>query len=455
MRAGRTRRGSRPRPLTRAVAALPASDARSRASIRATAGGANASQSAASPRRIVSAHAIDPVPAARQRPTAQTSVAETSSSMADQRARGARCGQSAPSRSSASGGMPQLGHARAAARRVAAPGGHDERARVVARERGRAAEEPASPVQSPASCSSASTTTLAPMTDVRSLGAVEARVEALDRAALPDVERLAGGHGGLIRRRKRCGRPGRGRPARGATAPPSSPAPRMAIVCIATVLYTSAPRQPMRWPMLEGKCAHRHRRLSRHRSRRLRRRCSPRARRRHQRHRSGAPATTRSAARSRLRPIRVASIAARCPHHARRCEARRLAVDRFGGLDILINNAAFGGLVDVASMDEADWQQRDRHEPDRRLRCCHEAIPHMKARGGGWIINISSLAREELVRRRRGVLRVEGRAERVRRGPDAGAAPRGHPRQHRHARVGADGVLAWGRRARHGVEAGA
>jgi NADP-dependent 3-hydroxy acid dehydrogenase YdfG len=24
--------------------------------------------------------------------------------------------------------------------------------------------------------------------------------------------------------------------------------------------------------------------------------------------------------------------------------------------------------------------------------CCHAALPHLKARGGGWIINISSLA---------------------------------------------------------------
>ena len=48
--------------------------------------------------------------------------------------------------------------------------------------------------------------------------------------------------------------------------------------------------------------------------------------------------------------------------------------------------------------------------------CCHAAIPHMKARGGGWIINISSLGGQEHVRRRRGLLRVEGRAERVRRG---------------------------------------
>ena len=48
--------------------------------------------------------------------------------------------------------------------------------------------------------------------------------------------------------------------------------------------------------------------------------------------------------------------------------------------------------------------------------CCHAAIPHMQARGGGWIINISSLAGDEPVRRRRGVLRVEGRAERVQRG---------------------------------------
>ena len=65
--------------------------------------------------------------------------------------------------------------------------------------------------------------------------------------------------------------------------------------------------------------------------------------------------------------------------------------------------------------------------------CCHAAIPHMRARGGGWIINISSLAGKNTFAGRRGLLRVEGRPQRVQRGADAGTALRRHPRQLRHA----------------------
>ena len=44
--------------------------------------------------------------------------------------------------------------------------------------------------------------------------------------------------------------------------------------------------------------------------------------------------------------------------------------------------------------------------------CCHAALPHLKTRGGGWIINISSLASKNRSSTRR-VLRVEIRVERV------------------------------------------
>ena len=89
---------------------------------------------------------------------------------------------------------------------------------------------------------------------------------------------------------------------------------------------------------------------------------------------------------------RVASIASNVRSTPDVAKLVGLAVDRFGGLDILINNAAFGGLTSVASMDEDTWQKVIDTNLTGVYRCCHAAIPHMKARGGGWIINISSLA---------------------------------------------------------------
>jgi NAD(P)-dependent dehydrogenase (short-subunit alcohol dehydrogenase family) len=67
-------------------------------------------------------------------------------------------------------------------------------------------------------------------------------------------------------------------------------------------------------------------------------------------------------------------------------------VERFGGLDILVNNAGIGAFAPVAEMSDADWRQVIETNVSGVFYCCRAAIPHLKARGGGWIINISSLA---------------------------------------------------------------
>ena len=67
-------------------------------------------------------------------------------------------------------------------------------------------------------------------------------------------------------------------------------------------------------------------------------------------------------------------------------------VAHWGGLDILVNNAGVGGFVAVADMSAADWHRVIGTNLTGVYHCCHAAIPHLKARGGGWIINVSSLA---------------------------------------------------------------
>ena len=80
----------------------------------------------------------------------------------------------------------------------------------------------------------------------------------------------------------------------------------------------------------------------------------------------------------------------------RREEEARAMVDaaaaRFGGLDILVNNAAVGILVDTAAMTGDAWRETIETNLSGVFYCTHAAIPHLRARGGGWIINISSLA---------------------------------------------------------------
>jgi NAD(P)-dependent dehydrogenase (short-subunit alcohol dehydrogenase family) len=67
-------------------------------------------------------------------------------------------------------------------------------------------------------------------------------------------------------------------------------------------------------------------------------------------------------------------------------------VKAFGGLDILINNAGVGAFVNVADMSIEQWQQVIDTNLSGVFYYCHAAIPEMRKRGGGWIINISSLA---------------------------------------------------------------
>ncbi len=67
-------------------------------------------------------------------------------------------------------------------------------------------------------------------------------------------------------------------------------------------------------------------------------------------------------------------------------------VDALGGVDILVNNAGIGLFETVESTSGADFRAVIETNLCGVFYCCHEAIPLMKQRGRGYIINISSLA---------------------------------------------------------------
>lgn len=65
---------------------------------------------------------------------------------------------------------------------------------------------------------------------------------------------------------------------------------------------------------------------------------------------------------------------------------------RFAGIDILVNNAGVGTFAPVEEMSPEVFRAILETNLAGVFYCCHEAIPLMKQRGGGYIINISSLA---------------------------------------------------------------
>ena len=73
-------------------------------------------------------------------------------------------------------------------------------------------------------------------------------------------------------------------------------------------------------------------------------------------------------------------------------EAIATAVSRFGGLDILINNAGVGVFANVAEMTPAQWAEVMDTNLTGVFNACHAALPHLRRRRGGFIINISSLS---------------------------------------------------------------
>ena len=65
---------------------------------------------------------------------------------------------------------------------------------------------------------------------------------------------------------------------------------------------------------------------------------------------------------------------------------------RLGAVDVLVNNAGIGVFAPVAELSVEEWRRVIGTNLDGVFYCCHEAIPRMKKRGGGYIVNVSSLA---------------------------------------------------------------
>ncbi|MBI4476502.1 MAG: SDR family oxidoreductase [Acidobacteria bacterium] len=68
------------------------------------------------------------------------------------------------------------------------------------------------------------------------------------------------------------------------------------------------------------------------------------------------------------------------------------AVAHFGGLDILVTNAGGPKSGPFSSLSDEDWQRAVDQLLLSVVRLCAEVVPHMKQRGGGRIIHVTSVA---------------------------------------------------------------
>ena len=66
------------------------------------------------------------------------------------------------------------------------------------------------------------------------------------------------------------------------------------------------------------------------------------------------------------------------------------ALERFGKIDILVNNAGVSPMAAISEITEAQWDEVIRINLKSIFLCSKMVFPHMKERGSGVILNISS-----------------------------------------------------------------
>jgi NAD(P)-dependent dehydrogenase (short-subunit alcohol dehydrogenase family) len=80
---------------------------------------------------------------------------------------------------------------------------------------------------------------------------------------------------------------------------------------------------------------------------------------------------------------------------AKRADVDRLmalAVDTYGGVDVLYNNGSMAYFAWLAEMTYESWSNTLREEIDLVFHACQAVFPLMKSRGGGSIINVGSVS---------------------------------------------------------------
>ncbi len=99
---------------------------------------------------------------------------------------------------------------------------------------------------------------------------------------------------------------------------------------------------------------------------------------------------TAAAAAIRARGGRAEFVAADVTREADLRALMAAAVERFGKLDILFNNAGVGGFVPFDRLEPAEWDRILAVDLRAVYLGCREALPHLRRSGGGVILNTAS-----------------------------------------------------------------
>ncbi|WP_343659081.1 SDR family oxidoreductase [Ralstonia sp.] len=72
-------------------------------------------------------------------------------------------------------------------------------------------------------------------------------------------------------------------------------------------------------------------------------------------------------------------------------------VERFGGIDVLVNNAGINVFADPLKLSEDDWARCLSVDLEGAWHCARAVLPHMLARGAGSIVNIASVHGHKII----------------------------------------------------------
>ncbi len=88
---------------------------------------------------------------------------------------------------------------------------------------------------------------------------------------------------------------------------------------------------------------------------------------------------------------KVATVSADVSHPQDCARVIAQACQAFGGVDILVNNAGTSAVGEFESVTDEKWQSDLDLKLFAAIRLIREALPHMKARGGGRIVNVTNI----------------------------------------------------------------